>query len=81
MAYPTPTRSLNGDLFEGMTDGKYKKLRMNRGGTCEELTYQERRPLNDIWYGIHEIAEKVLPDGRIVRTPNYEVNRGADLLY
>ena len=79
MAYPT-ARSLNSDLHEGMTDGKYKKIHMNRGN-CEPATYQERSPLNDTWFGIHEIADKVLPDGRIRRTPNYEANRGADLNY
>lgn len=81
MAYPQPVRSLNGDLHEGMTDGKYKKIRSNRGGVCEDETYRDRSDLNDIWYGIHECPDKVLPDGRVVRTPNFEPNRGADLDY
>lgn len=80
MAYPA-ARSLNGDLFEGMTDGKYKKIRMNRGGPAGDDTYRDRSDLNDWWYGIHEAREKVLPDARIVVTPDYELNRGVDLGY
>lgn len=80
MAYPA-ARSLNGDLWEGMTDGKYKKLHANRGGDCERTTYRDRSALNDWWYGIHEIPVKVLPDGRQCRTPNYEASRDVDLGY
>jgi hypothetical protein len=64
MAYPE-NRSWNEDLHRGMTDGSYKKLVANRGGVVESLTTESRRTLRDVWYGFHEAAEKMLPDGRI----------------
>ena len=66
-----PARSMNSDLFEGMTDGKYKKVVRGRGGFVEPTTYQERRDLFDRWYGIHEAANKTLGDGRVVVTEEY----------
>lgn len=71
MAYPQ-ARSMNGDLNEGATDGKYKKVINDRGGRVGATTYAERRDLNDNWFGIHETPDKVIP-GRdsIAVTPNY----------
>lgn len=69
MAYPT-TRSMNADLVEGMTDGKFKKVVQNRG-QAERTTYQDRKALSDVYYGIHEVPVKTLPDGRTVRTPGF----------
>lgn len=68
MAYPK-TRSANAELHEGMTDGTYRKVVMDRGGVVESLTYEARKDLSDAWSGIHEKADKVLPDGRMCRTP------------
>jgi len=64
-------RRLNGDLSEGMTDGKYKKVNTReRGGLVEHSTALNRagmdpsNPLVD-WYGMGvEDPVKVRPDGR-----------------
>lgn len=59
-----------GDLREGLTDGKYKKVVNNRANA--ELTTQHARDdLKDTWYGIHEQPAKEDQFGRIVGTPNY----------
>ncbi len=71
MAY-APHRSMNAELSEGMTDGKYKKVVQNRGGFVDPSAYADRRDLSDVWYGgIYEEPSKVRPDGEVVRTPNY----------
>lgn len=80
MAYP-PSRSMNSDLYEGMTDGKYKKIITNRGGVVDPLTYESREALNDIWFGIHETPDKVLPDGTRCTTTDYVGNRKSDPNY
>lgn len=63
-------RSMNRDLSEGMTDGKYKKIdTRERGGEVERTTalnragLTPRTPLAD-YYGITEDPVKVRPDGR-----------------
>lgn len=63
------SRSMNGDLTAGMTDGGYKKLATReRGGVVEGTTQVARRgmipenPLED-WYGLVEDPMKVRPDG------------------
>lgn len=67
MVYPR-NRSMNHDLEEGMTDGKYKKIAPNRGGETEkELHYAERVDLYDMHYGVHETPAKRLPDGTLDR--------------
>ena len=66
---------MSADLHEGMTDGKYKKILMNRGGVTEgKLFYEIREPMYDMWYGIHEAPEKCLPDGTAARTPYFVPN-------
>lgn len=72
MAY-APSRSMNAELNEGATDGRYKKVVRDRGGlgVTHSETAHVRGDLNDVWYGIHEKPEKVRPDGRAVRTPNF----------
>jgi len=73
MAYPQP-RSMNRDLEEGMSDGKYKRVTPNRGGVTEgDLLYRDRKDLADVWYGIHEVQEKSLPDTTVNRTSNHFV--------
>ena len=70
MAFPQ-SRSMNGDLNEGATDGKYKKVIRDRGGYIDPGTTLNRLELDDHFYGIHEDRSKVRPDGKIVSTPNY----------
>lgn len=70
MAY-APHRSMNADLSEGMTDGKYKKVVTDRGGFVEPTTYEDRKDLFPFLYGgIYEETNKVRPDAKIVSTPN-----------
>lgn len=64
------TRSQNAELAEGMSDGKYKKVVMDRS-VAEPTTYESRRDLSDVNFGIHEVNPKVLPDGTIHLTPSY----------
>jgi hypothetical protein len=71
MAYPK-TRSMNRDLEEGMTDGRYKKVVTDRGGIHEgELLYKIREELDSINYGINEIKEKEFGDSTRGVTPDY----------
>jgi hypothetical protein len=71
MAYPQ-CRSMNRDLEEGMTDGRYKKVVMDRGGRPEgQLLHDCREQLDSINYGINELAEKRFGDGTSGQTPNY----------
>lgn len=71
MPYPS-TRSMNAEMNEGSTDGKYKKVIQDRGGSVESGTYDDRRILDDAWHGIHEAPAKINPGtGRAVRTPNF----------
>ena len=74
-----PSRSVNAELSEGMTDGKYKKVVTDRGGFAEHTTYLERQDLNDVWHGIHEEPDKVLPDARVRHTPNFMATPVAQL--
>lgn len=69
MAYPI-SRSMNADLNEGATDGKYKKVIRDRGGVVTSQL-NERRDLHDLYYGIHETPVKTSPDGLVHTTPNY----------
>lgn len=71
MAYPK-CRSMNRALEEGMTDGRYKKVVMDRGGVPEgELAYKCRENLDSINYGINELDEKAYGDSTYGPTPNY----------
>lgn len=80
MAYAM-RRSMNGNLAEGMSDGKYKKIdTAERGGTVEPGTYNARRDLDDTWYGLHEARDKVLGDGTMHVTPDFVVNPRAVLI-
>lgn len=75
MAYNV-TRSCNEDLWAGMTDGAYKKGAPHRGGgycstqgEIEHTTCYFRQQMSGVWHGFHELEEKMLPDGRTVKTP------------
>lgn len=73
MVHPgIPQRSMNSELLEGATDGKFKKVVQNRGGTVETDTYESRESLDDVWYGIHErpLKHVYVREPRRV-TPNY----------
>jgi hypothetical protein len=66
-----PDRSMNAELSEGMTDGKYKKVIRDRGAFVEASTQLNRTDLSDAYYGIHEERTKTLPDGLVHQTPNF----------
>ena len=68
------SRSENAELAEGMSDGKYKKIVTDRGGNVSPETYEDRRDLSDVHFGIHEARVKVLGDGSIHVTPDYVDN-------
>lgn len=62
-------RSLNGDLHEGSTDGKYRKHAPDRGGHVEYSDTLNRQSLHpDYGYGYMgtEAPMKVTPDGKVV---------------
>lgn len=67
------SRNKNAELAEGMSDGLYRKVVTDRGGVVDPATYQARRDLSDIYFGIHETRVKTLPDGTIHATPGYVV--------
>ena len=71
------SRSMNSELNEGATDGKYKKVINNRGGSVEHATQFDRDDLHDLYFGIHESSVKVRPDGKTVGTPNYVYTKDA----
>jgi hypothetical protein len=70
MSYAS-SRSLTGELNEGLTDQSFKKINRDRGGVVDPATYAARADLNDTWYGLHEKPLKHRPDGPAVRTPNF----------
>lgn len=80
MAY-APSRSLTGELNEGLTDQKYKKINRDRGGSVDPATYAARRDLNDVYFGFHETPVKQRPDGPAVTTPGYVPNPPARLYF
>lgn len=79
MAHAQP-RSMNADLGEGLTDGKYKKVVNNRGGRVESTTHTARKDLNDRYFGIHEQEYKAFQDGLVHGTPEFVPTPEADLL-
>jgi hypothetical protein len=65
-------RSMNGELLEGMVDGTYKRIVMNRSNYPDpdhRLQIADRRNLNHgvNGYGIAEAPEKRTGDGRFTR--------------
>lgn len=65
MAY-APNRSCNGDLFEGSTDGGYKKYAPHRGGFVETASAHVRRDMSGVWHGFNDKPEKASPCGMMV---------------
>ncbi|MFH9731920.1 hypothetical protein [Streptomyces sp. NPDC017260] len=70
MSY-APSRSLTGELNQGLIDQTYKTVNRDRGGAIDPATQRARADLNDVWFGIHETPVKQRPDGSAVRTPTY----------
>ena len=62
MAYAEP-RSCNAELAQGMTDGEYKQVVKDRGGQVETGTWEHRKLLSTMVYGIVELDKKECPDG------------------
>jgi hypothetical protein len=71
MAYSNEGRSMNAELSEGSTDGKYKKVVRDRGGIIDPATAEARSHLDDEYFGFHEVNPKVAPDGLLHNTPDY----------
>lgn len=65
-----PQRSMSGNLQEGATDGTYKKIIRERGGFVENTTWEARKDLADVWYGMYEAPVKTNSSGQEVVTPN-----------
>ena len=79
---PTSGRSCNENLKDGMSDRSYKKVRQERWSPerkGESLTDITRKDLYDIWYGIHELDEKMLPDGTTYKSDDYVVTKDAQI--
>jgi hypothetical protein len=66
-----PSRSCIADLHEGATDGTYKKYAVNRGGFVEGVTALARREMSGVYHGFNERANKLMPNGAQITTPNY----------
>ncbi len=49
-------RSMNAELCEGSTDGKYKKLVRDRSGIVEQTTAQHRTDLSE-YYHVQQIPQ------------------------
>lgn len=78
MAYP-PMRSRTAELATGAADGRYKQVVKDRGGFVERATLDARASLHDMYYGIHETPDKVLPGCfATARTQNYRSTPQAD---
>ena len=75
-------RSCNENLHDGMTDRSYKKIRQERWSpekTAKSLTDRTREDLYDIWYGIKEVNEKMLPDGTMYTSDDYVATKEAQI--
>lgn len=68
------SQSQNAELAEGMSDGKYKKIVADRGGSVDPATWEDRRDLSDAHFGIHEAKVKALGDGSLHVTPDFVEN-------
>jgi len=59
------SRSLNGELHEGMVEGRYRKVAPNRGGEIEDTFKANRTGLSAFYYGelLQQEVSRTLPDG------------------
>jgi hypothetical protein len=73
-----PMRSMTAEMETGAIEGRYKQVVKDRGGFVETGTYENRRDLHDIYYGVHECDEKELPTGGRARTQAYRATPPAD---
>lgn len=85
MAYPR-LRSMNMELANGATDGKYKKIRPNVSCVDPGLegtpshTVDNRMDADDVWHGFHEAATMHVPGlEKRLPTPYFIPNRPADM--
>jgi hypothetical protein len=62
MSYAKRNFGCRANLFAGMTDGKYKKYAMDRGGVVEPTTAKLRFEQCGIWHGYADSMDKVLMD-------------------
>lgn len=67
-------------LNEGSTDGSYKKVVTDRGGVVDPVNARSRQDLDDLHFGVHEVRNKLTPDGREVTTPNFVPTKPAQYL-
>jgi hypothetical protein len=80
MAYP-PLRSMNASLYEGATDGRYKKVRPDTecaitDDLVKNLTYEVRDDLSLPYYGIGEKRTLTVPAGPSdIEMPDYYKNK------
>jgi hypothetical protein len=66
------SRNMTTELYEGMTDGTYKKLDANRGGSVETINPQAKSDLPS-YYEASEDASPTLP------VPNFVKMRGGQV--
>lgn len=68
-------RNLNSELYEGMSDGAWKKIAQDRSRTPnDQATWMQRRNLYPSHFGFREAKSKVLGDGTVHTTPDYVDN-------
>ena len=75
-------RSCVENLHDGMSDRSFKKVRQERWSPEQRgksLTDRTREDLYDIFYGIHEVKEKMLPDGTTYISDDYVATREAQI--
>ena len=78
------SRSMNAELAEGMSDGKFKKIIADRGGVVHPETYDDRRDLSSAHFDIAETKVKHLGDGTVHVTPDFidfPIGRPANSLF
>lgn len=84
MAYPT-LRSMNMELINGATDGKYKKIRPDESCVTNvegnpTHTVDNRADMDDVWHGFHEAPTVHVPGlEKRVPMPYYIPNKPADM--
>ena len=62
-----------------MIDGTYKQVNRDRGGDIDPATYAARKDLTDVFYGVHEIPVKEMPDALPAHTPTFQATPQAQI--